>query len=224
MSSDREAAPLGLPRIETSVSQTSRLWAVLVANLVLVGALVGVGAVAHSLGVWAEGADYLGDAATIGVSLLAVRLSSRAPTPKHPYGYPRATRCAAAINGGWLLLLSLLVAAGGVERLIAGVHRVHGLPVLMVSAVAAIVMLGGAVLLGTSLDDGDRNGGLHVRAVLLDTGADAAAAAGVAVTGAVIYATHGLYWLDPAVALGIAVVVGYHAVQLLARARTALAR
>jgi cobalt-zinc-cadmium efflux system protein len=50
---------------------------------------------------------------------------------------------------------------------------------------------------------------------LLDTAADAAAAAGVAVAGAIILATHGLYWLDPAVALAIAVVVAYHAIALI---------
>lgn len=209
------------------MSRTARLWAVLVANLALVGALIGVGITARSLGVWAEGVDYLADAAAIGVSLLAIRLSGRAPTTKHHDGYPRATRYAAAVNGGWLLLLSLLVAAGGADRLVAGVRQVHGLPVLIVSGVAAVVMLAGALLLGTDIDVEDHVNmydDLNVRAVLLDTAADTAAAAGVAVTGAVIYAAHGLYWLDPAVALVIAAVVGYHATRLLSRIRTALRR
>ena len=52
-------------------------------------------------------------------------------------------------------------------------------------------------------------------AVLLDTVADAAAAAGVAVVGAIILVTGGWYWLDPAVALTIAVVVAYHALALI---------
>jgi cobalt-zinc-cadmium efflux system protein len=207
------------------MSRGARLWAVLVANLALVCALTGVGITAQSLGVWAEGADYLADAAAIGVSLFAINLSSRAPTPKHPDSYPRATRYAAAVNGGWLLLLSLLVAAGGADRLISGVRQVHGLPVLIVSGVAAVAMIAGALLLGTDLgNDADDDYDLNVRAVLLDTAADAAAATGVAVAGAVIYAAHGLYWLDPAVALVIAAVVGYHAVRLLLRIRTALSR
>jgi Co/Zn/Cd efflux system component len=50
--------------------------------------------------------------------------------------------------------------------------------------------------------------------VLLDTIADAAAAAGVAAAGAIILATGGWYWLDPAVALTIALVVAYHAIAL----------
>ena len=208
---------------QTTMSRTARLWAILVANLALVGALIGVGITAHSLGVWAEGADYLADAAAIGVSLLAIRLSKQAPTPRHPEGCPRATRYAAAVNGAWLLLLSVLVGAGSTERLVAGGRQVHGLPVLVVSGAAAAVMLAGALLLSADIDhDGDADDDLNLRAVLLDTAADSAAAAGVAVTGAVIYRTHGLYWLDPAVALAIALVVGYQAVRLLSRTRDAL--
>ena len=122
-----------------------------------------------------------------------------------------------------------LVAAGAVDRLTRGAREVHGLPVLIVSGVAALVMLVGALLLGGDIDDeddadDDRDEGeeLNVRAVLLDTAADAAAAAGVAAAGAVIFVTGGLFWLDPAVALVIAVVVGWHAARLLRRIRTAL--
>ena len=203
------------------MSRAARLWAVLIANLALVGALIAVGLSAHSLGVWAEGVDYLADAAAIGVSLLAIALPRRPPTHKRPHGYPRATRNAALVNAGWLLVLSVLVAAAAAERLATGLPQVHGLPVLVVSGVAAIVMLGGALLLGGDIDndddDDDDDGNLNMRAVLLDTAADAAAAAGVAVTGGIIYAVHGLYWLDPTVAVAIAVVVGYHATRLLVR-------
>lgn len=51
-------------------------------------------------------------------------------------------------------------------------------------------------------------------AVLLDTVTDAAAAASVAVAGAIILAADGLFCPDPAVTLTIAVVVGWHAVKL----------
>jgi cation diffusion facilitator family transporter len=214
------------------VSRTARLWTVLAANLALVVGLVVVGSTAHSVGVWAEGADYLADAAAIGVSLLAIHLSRRTSS-RRPGGFPRATRYAAAVNAGWLLVLCLLVVAGAVDRLVRGVREVHGLPVLVVSGVAAVVMLGGALLLGGDVDDDDDRDAdaghdadegeeLNVRAVLLDTAADAAAATGVAAAGAVIFATGRLYWLDPAVALVIAVVVAWHAVRLLRRIRAAL--
>jgi cation diffusion facilitator family transporter len=213
------------------LTRTRRLWAVLAANVALVAALVVVGVQAHSLGVLAEGADYAADAVGVGVALLAVGLARR------PGGHPKATRYAAGVNAGWLLVLCLLVAAGAVHRLATGVREVHGLPVLIVSGTAAVVMLGGALLLGGDLDDlekgsdhgdgsraerADAHEALTVRAVLLDTAADAAAAAGVAGTGAVIFLTGGLYWLDPAIALMISVVVAWHAARLLMQIRDAL--
>jgi cobalt-zinc-cadmium efflux system protein len=140
------------------VSRTERLWVVLIANLALVGALIGVGIAAHSLGVWAEGADYLADAAAVGVSILAIHLARRPPTPRRPHGYPRATRYAALVNAGWLMVLSVLIAGSAIDRLAGGVHRVHGLPVLIVSAIAAAVMLGGALLLGGDIDHEEEEG------------------------------------------------------------------
>lgn len=96
-----------------------------------------------------------------------------------------------------------LIAVEAVLRLIRGVPEVHGLPVLIVSAVTMAVLLVGAWVLGASAADED----LHMRSVLLDTLADAAAAGAVAVAGAVIAVTGRFYWLDPALALVIAVVV-----------------
>jgi cobalt-zinc-cadmium efflux system protein len=190
---------------------------VLLLDLTLVGGLVLVGWSAHSLGVLAEGADYLADAAAIAVSLLAMALSGRVPTQRHPRGYPKATTMAAGINAGWLLVLSVPVAAGAADRLLTGTHPVHGLPVLIISGTAAAVMFGGALILARNFD-----GDLITRAVSLDTAADAAAAAGVAATGGVILATGRLFWLDPIVALIIALVIGYQAVRLLREITAAL--
>jgi cobalt-zinc-cadmium efflux system protein len=198
------------------VSRTRRLAVVLVLNLGLVASLVVVGLAAHSLAVFAAGADYLADAAAIGVSLLAIWLASR------PGGYANATTVAALVNAGWLLTLNIVITVAAAWHLAAGVHRVEGLPVLIVSAIAAVVMLAGALVLGGDVDDDDGGEDLNVKAVLLDTAADAAAAAGVAVSGAVILAAGGWYWLDPATALVIAVIVGYHAAKLIRKIALAL--
>jgi cation diffusion facilitator family transporter len=195
------------------MSRTTRLWIVLALNLILLGALLAVGVQAHSLGVLAAGVDYLADAAAIGVSLVAIRLASLPPTSGRPIGYPKATAWAALVNAGWLLLLSALVIATAGRRLVAGTHHVHGLPVLVVSGVAAVVMLIGAVILGDD-DDDDEGGNLNMRAVLLDTVSDSVAAGAVAFVGAVILATGGNYWLDPAVALLVSGVIAFHALRL----------
>jgi cation diffusion facilitator family transporter len=201
------------------MSRAHRLIVVLVLNLGLVAGLVLVGVTAHSIAVLAEGGDYLLDAAGVGVALLAIRLAARPATPRRPAGYPHATSVAALVNAGWLLVLELLVAAAALDRLVTRRVPVDGLPVLVMSGIAALVMIGGAVVLGA--DEGDGDGGerdLSVAAVLLDTVADAAAAAGVAAVGAIILVTGGWYWLDPAVALAIAVVIAYHALALVRKA------
>jgi cobalt-zinc-cadmium efflux system protein len=198
------------------VSRTQRLMVVLVLNLGLVAGLVAVGLTAHSLAVLAEGGDYLLDAAGAAVALLAIRLSARSSGRARPPGRPTPTDLAALVNCVWLLLLEALVAAAATERLVTRTPDVHGLPVLVVSGVAALTMTVGALVLRADADDDGVDGrDLSVAAVLLDTVADAAAAAGVAATGGIILATGGWYWLDPAVALVIAVVIGYHALALL---------
>jgi cobalt-zinc-cadmium efflux system protein len=198
------------------VSRTRRLAVVLLLNLALVTALVVTGLAAHSLAVFAAGADYLADAAAIGVSLLAIWLAAR------PRGHPSTTTIAALVNAGWLLILNIVIAVAAILHLAAGARHVEGLPVLIVSAIAAVVMLAGALILGGDAGDDDGTEDLNVKAVLLDTAADAAAAAGVAVSGAVILAAGGWYWLDPAAALAIAVIIGCHALKLTLKITAAL--
>jgi len=207
------------------MTRSRRLTVVLALNLVLVIGLVVVGISAHSLGVLAAGADYVADAAAIGVALFALWLAKRPATTKRPGGYPRANAIAALVNGGWLLVLSVLIVAGAIDRLVAGTPSVHGLPVLFMSGIAAAAMIVAALILQGDIDaDDEGDETLSLRAVLLDSAADAAAALGVAITGAIILATGGLDWLDPTVALVIAVVIGAHTVRLLKKVGVSLRR
>jgi len=185
------------------MTQDTRLGLVLGINLAMVLALLLVGLLARSLGVLASGADYLGDALGTGLSLVALRMS------RHKHAYPRATSYAALANSGFLLLVTLTVAAEGVHRLSTRAPSIHGVPVVIVSVVAAAAMIACAFILGNV------EGDLNMESVMLDTVADAAAAIGVASSGAVILITGGTYWLDSLVALLIALVVGYHAVRLM---------
>lgn len=203
------------------MSRTQRLLVVVVLNLALVAGLLTVGVTAHSLAVLAAGGDYLLDAAGAAVALLAIRIAAGAAGRGHRQN---ASNLAALVNAGWLLVLEILVAVAAVGRLASRPPEVHGLPVLIVSAIAALVMTAGVLVLREDDDGEEEKRDPSVAAVLLDTLADAAAAAGVAVTGAVIAATGGWYWLDPAVALAIAIVVAYHACALIRRVLRRLAR
>jgi cobalt-zinc-cadmium efflux system protein len=186
------------------MTKDTRLALVLAINLAMIAGLVVVGLLSHSLGVLSSAADYVGDAAGVALSLAALKLS------RHQHGHPRATSFAALANASFLLLITVVVAVEAVDRLVNGSPEVHGLPVVIVSAVAAGAMVLCAYILG-SIEADDFN----MRSVMLDTVADAATAVGVAISGAIILAAGGVYWLDAAVALAIAVVVGYHALRLI---------
>jgi cobalt-zinc-cadmium efflux system protein len=187
------------------MTQDKRLGLVLAVNLAMVLSLLVVGLLAHSLGVLASGADYLGDALGTGLSLAALRMSRRGGVRT------RATSYAALVNSSLLLAVTLAVAAEAIRRLSTGAPSIHGMPVVIVSVIAALAMIACALILGNV------EGDLNMESVMLDTVADAAAAIGVAISGAIILLTHGVYWLDSLVALGIAVVVGYHAIRLMRR-------
>jgi cobalt-zinc-cadmium efflux system protein len=183
------------------MSTGKRLGLVLLLNVAMVVALVAVGLAAHSLGVLAAGGDYVGDAAGVALSLGAMRMSRRRP---------RATSYAALANATFLLIVTGIVVVEGLKRLIVGPGHVDGLPVIIVSVIAVLVMSACALIIGTVESDD-----VNMRSVMLDTLADAASSAGVALSGAIILAVNGAYWLDPAVALGIAVVIAYHAIKLI---------
>jgi cobalt-zinc-cadmium efflux system protein len=186
------------------MTKDKRLALVLLLNGGMVVVLVIVGLAAHSLGVLAAGGDYLGDAAGVALSLAALRMS------RHKHGHPRATSYAALVNASLLLVVTLVVITEALRRLSEGTPHVQGLPVIIVSIIAGLVMAVCALIIGT-VEDGD----LNMRSVMLDTVADGISAAGVAISGAIILATKGNYWLDPTVALGIAAIIAYHAIKLI---------
>jgi cation diffusion facilitator family transporter len=186
-------------------SQRRRLTILLGLNLAMIVGLVIVGFAAHSLGVLAAGGDYVADSTAIGLGIYAVAVRDRTGDQS------KAPTVVAAINATALLAVSALVAVEGVRRLVAGTPVVHGLPVLVVSAIATGVMVTGVFVLGTAAGSED----LHMRSVLLDTVSDALASAAVAVAGLVIYLTGRWYWLDSALSVLIAAIIAVGATQLL---------
>jgi cobalt-zinc-cadmium efflux system protein len=186
------------------MSKAKRLWLVLLANLSMVLALVIVGLLSRSLGVLAAGGDYLGDAAGVALALLALRVARDGTNDARASTYP------ALANATFLLLVTIAVIAEALSRLVGGAPQVEGLPVIIVSVAAGLVMAGCALVIGT-VEEGD----LNMRSVMLDTLADGASAAGVAASGAIILVVGGAYWLDSAVALAIAAIIAYHALELI---------
>jgi cobalt-zinc-cadmium efflux system protein len=187
------------------VKKTTRLSIVLALNISIITGLLFVGLSSHSLGVLAAGGDYLLDCSAITLGLLAIYIRDRAN------GRSKATTIVALINSVFLLIITSYVVFEAVHRLSTDTPEINALPVLIVSSIAAVVMVIGAFIIGGDDDDND----LHMRSVLLDTISDAVAAAALAITGVIILVTKGFYWADSVVALMIAIVIAYQALKLL---------
>lgn len=198
------------------MSQSKRLTIVLALNLVMIVGLVIVGLSSHSLGVLAAGGDYIADSTAIGLGLLAIHLRDRGGGG--PDGRAYATRIVAGLNASVLLIVTVFVSVEAARRLLGHSPEIHGLSVLIVSTVATVVMIAGALVLQG--DDGDDD--LHMRSVVLDTIADAVSAGAVAITGAVFLWSGRWYWLDAAVALAISAIIAYYALKLLRDVSTSL--
>lgn len=182
-----------------SWSRRRRLVVVLVAEAALVVVLVLAGLAAGSVAVLAAAVDAAGDTAALVVSIVAVTLGERAVGER---ARNRPIAVAALVNGSGLVAVTAVVAIDAIRRLIAGAPEVYGPAMVGAGVVTVLVLVGCAVVLHDVADDD-----VHLRAVFLDTLADAGAAAGVAVSGTVLAGAPRLAWLDPAVALAISVVV-----------------
>ncbi len=177
-------------------------------NAAIVVAQAVAGVAAGSLGLLADAGHNLADVAAVALALLAVRLARRAPAGSRTYGGLRWPVLAAQANAAGLLVVTALLTTEAIRRL------AHPQPVA--GGVVVVVALAGlAVNAVAALAVHERGGDLNTRAAAVHLTSDAVVSAGVAVAGAVILATGGAYWLDPAVSLAIGVVIGAQGVRLL---------
>jgi cobalt-zinc-cadmium efflux system protein len=192
------------------VTLRTRLAVALLLNLGIVAAQAVAGFGAHSVGLLADAGHNLVDGAGLGLSLLAVYMTRRPPTPERSFGYHRSTVLAAQANAGAICVITVLVVAESVHRFFSP-QPVQGGPMVVVAGVALVVDGIAAVVLW----DRSSRDTFTVRTAVLHMGGDALASLGVVVAGLVILVTGRFAWLDPAVGLGIAALIAWGAVGLL---------
>ena len=200
------------------MTRERRLWVVLGLNVVLLAVLIAVGLNSGTLSLLAAAGDYVADVGAILLALIAIWLKEgRSHDPR----FNKAPTVAALINLVLLLGVVVWIFIEGIRRLSSHSFDVAPVPVIWTAVAAAVLMTVGAVILGgDSQDEGDTNADrLNMRAVLLDTVADAVSAGAVALTGIIVLLTGGWQWLDPVVAIVIAGVIAYHTVDLLSDVR-----
>lgn len=170
-----------------------------------------VGLAANSLAVLADAGHNVSDVLALALAWGAAHLGKQGASKGRTYGWRSASILAALANALTLVFVNGAVAWEAVGRL-RHPEPVAAIAIVAVSAVGLVVNGVSAFLFAKGSEDD-----INVRAAFLHLASDAAVAAGVAITGALIWFT-GLRWLDPAASLVVAVVVLASTWSLLRRA------
>jgi len=158
------------------------------------------GVLTGSLSLLADAGHMLTDVAGLVLALAAMKFAERRPSPRRTYGYHRVEILAALTNALILAAVAGYILAEAWARF-RSPQPVASVPVLAVAVAGLVVNLTGALLLRR----GSR-ASLNVRGAYNEVLADALSSIGVIAGAAVITAT-GWLWVDPLVAVAIALFV-----------------
>ncbi len=179
---------------------TSRLLRIsLVVTLAYIGLLVVAGLRAHSLALLSEAGHNLSDFVALLMSWGAVYLQGKPPSARKTFGYNRAGVLVAFVNGLSLVLIAFYILYEAFRRLQTPVDVQAG---IMIWVAAAGVVMNGAIAL--LLMRGHRD--INLRSALLHEIGDTLSTAAV-IAGGIMIALTGERWIDPALSVGIGVMI-----------------
>jgi cobalt-zinc-cadmium efflux system protein len=151
----------------------------------------------NSLALLSDAAHMLTDVAALAIALMAVRIGTKAPDDKRTFGYKRLEIIAAAFN-------ALLLFAAAAYVLVEAIGRfrtpepVAANGMLVVAAIGLVInLISMAVLMG------GRGESIAVKGAYLEVLSDAIGSVGV-IVGAMLIRVTGKVWIDPVIAIGIA--------------------
>lgn len=157
----------------------------------LVAEIVG-GFWTKSLALLADAGHMLGDAAALGLALIAIRFAKRASSPEKTYGYYRSEILAAFLNCLFLLLMSCFILYEAVGRLWKPQEIMSG-PMVIIAVLGLIVNL-----IGIGLLTRVSGNSLNVKDAYFEVLSDLLGSIAVIVAGVVIGFTN-WYWIDPVI-------------------------
>jgi cobalt-zinc-cadmium efflux system protein len=174
-----------------------RLAAVLVLTCAFLGVEVAAGILTGSLSLIADAGHMMTDVAGLVLALGAMKLAERRPSPRRTWGYHRVEILAALTNALVLAAVAGFILTEAWDRF-RSPRPVASVPVLAVAAAGLLVNLAGALLLHA----GSRRS-LNLRGAYNEVLADAVSSLGV-IAGALVITATGWLWVDPLVAVAIA--------------------
>jgi cobalt-zinc-cadmium efflux system protein len=180
----------------------------------MVAEVVG-GLLANSLALLADAGHMLSDVAALGLSLFAVWIARRPPTPGKTYGYYRAEILAALANAATLLAVAVAI-------VVEAYHRAWNPPAVRGGLMMGVAAGGLAVnLVGLAVLGGGRGESLNVRGAWLHVLTDALGSVGALAAGALMWAFE-WWWADPVASVLIGLLVVYSGWNLLAESAAVL--
>lgn len=170
---------------------------------------------AQSLALLADAGHMLSDVAALALSLGAIWMAEKPPTPQRTYGYYRMEILAALVNAVMLAVVAIFIFLEAAERLRAPVP-VDGWVVIWIAA-------GGLVmnLIGLWILHGGREESLNIQGAWLHVLSDALGSVGAITAGLLVW-LFGWYWADAAISVIIGLLVVYSAWNLLKEAVSVL--
>jgi cobalt-zinc-cadmium efflux system protein len=154
----------------------------------------------NSLALLSDAGHMLSDVTAMGLSLFAVYIATLPVTSQKTFGYYRAEILAAFLNGLALWLVAGIIFREAYYRFFSP-PEVHGQGVVLIASIGlAVNILTAWILHGAHLAN------LNIRGVFLHVLSDALGSVGAITAGLLILWT-GWYWVDPAISLGISLLI-----------------
>ena len=199
--------------LERSRAVRRVLAGLLVANIAVVLAKATIGTLAGSLAVLGDAAHSSVDAVYNVLGLFVVRVAAQAPDEEHPYGHGKFETLGALAIVVFLSITCFELVRSAISRLIAGGHTVRMSDVGIVLLLATL-----ATNLFVAWYENRRGHQLASELLIADaahTRTDVFITIGVLI--GVLFSRRGLTWIDPVVAIAIALLIVRVAYQILLR-------
>lgn len=205
------------PHNDTHIENRFILSIVLTA-LILVAEIIG-GIWTGSLSLLSDSAHVFLDLFALGLSFLALKISSLPSDDRHSYGWHRLEVIAALING-----VTLVIVAGGifwkaVERF-QSPQPIKSVEMLIIAAIGLVINLVVALLLGhpeAHEDAGHHHKDLNLHSAFLHVLGDLLSSIGV-IAAAIIISFTGWNWVDPAASILIGLIILFGAYRVTRKA------
>lgn len=185
-----------------------RLWISIILNFIITAAEFVGGLISGSLALLSDALHNLNDTASLGISLVARKISKREANRDKTFGYKRAEIIGAFINLITLVIIALFLIKEGVERF----YDPQPIDGMVMFVVAIIGLLGNVITAFLLFRSADEN--LNLRSAYLHILSDAFSSVGVIVAGFLII-QYQLYIIDTILTLLIAGYILWHSYHML---------